>query len=61
MTARSLTHMAFKKSFLLSGIDRVLPAGDDRAVTDEELTEGIFLPVCRPGRRGVTGAMTVMP
>jgi hypothetical protein len=35
---------------LLQGIDRVLPAGDYRVVTDEELTEELSLPVYRHDR-----------
>jgi hypothetical protein len=48
MIARSLTEtVAFRKSFLLKGIDRLLPAGDYRVVTDEELIEGTSFPVYR--------------
>jgi hypothetical protein len=46
MIARSISKIvAFKKPFLLKGIDRMLPAGDYRVVTDEELIEGISFPV----------------
>ena len=48
MIARSLNKtVVFRKAFLLNGIDRVLPAGDYRIVTDEELIEGISFPVYR--------------
>jgi hypothetical protein len=48
MIARSLNKVvAFSKPFLLKGIDRILPAGDYRVVTDEELIEGISFPVYR--------------
>jgi len=48
MTTRSLSKsVAFSKPFLLKGIDRMLPAGDYRVVTDEELIEGISFPVYR--------------
>jgi len=44
--SRSKTLM-FNKPFLLRDIDRVLPAGDYRVVTDEELMEEISFPVYR--------------
>jgi len=48
MIARSLSKtVVFKRPFLLKGIDRMLPAGDYRVVTDEELIEGISFPVYR--------------
>ena len=48
MIARSLSKtVVFSKPFLLKGIDRMLPAGDYRVVTDEELIEGISFPVYR--------------
>jgi hypothetical protein len=48
MIARSRSKtVVFSKPFLLTGIDRVLPAGDYRVVTDEELIEGISFPVYR--------------
>jgi len=37
----------FRRSFLLKGVDRLLPPGDYRVVTDEELIEGISFPVYR--------------
>jgi len=39
--------VVFRKPFLLKGIDRMLPAGDYRVVTDEELIEGLSFPVYR--------------
>jgi hypothetical protein len=50
----------FRRPFSLLGADRMVPAGDYRVVTDEELIEGlsfparrvstvIFLPGTRPG------------
>jgi hypothetical protein len=48
MITRSLSKtVVFGKPFLLKGIDRVLPAGDYRVVTDEELIEGISFPAYR--------------
>ena len=48
MITRSLSKtVAFRKPFHLKGIDRVLPAGDYRVVTDEELIEGLSFPVYR--------------
>jgi hypothetical protein len=48
MIARSQTKtVAFTKPFLLKGVDRMLPAGSYRVVTDEELIEGISFPVYR--------------
>jgi hypothetical protein len=37
----------FSKPFMLKGIDRLLPAGDYRVSTDEELIEGLSFPVYR--------------
>jgi hypothetical protein len=39
--------VVFTKPFLLKGIDRLLPAGEYRVVTDEELIEGLSFPVYR--------------
>jgi hypothetical protein len=39
--------VVFTKPFLLKGVDRILPAGDYRVVTDEELVEGLSFPVYR--------------
>ena len=48
MIARSLNKtVAFRRPFLLKGIDRMLPAGDYRVVADEELIEGLSFPVYR--------------
>jgi hypothetical protein len=48
MIARSLSKdVVFNRPFLLKGIDRTLPAGSYRVVTDEELIEGISFPVYR--------------
>jgi hypothetical protein len=45
--SRSKTLM-FNKPFLLQGVDRVLPEGDYRVLTGEELMEEILFPVhCR--------------
>jgi hypothetical protein len=42
MIARSLSKtVVFNRPFLLKGIDRTLPAGSYRVVTDEELLDGI--------------------
>jgi hypothetical protein len=46
MTTRSLSKfVTFSHPFALNGVDRVLPAGDYRVVTDEELIEGLSFPV----------------
>jgi hypothetical protein len=37
----------FSKPFMLKGVDRVLPAGDYRVSTDEELIEGLSFPAYR--------------
>src|SRR5882724_4269404 len=48
MIARTLNKtVVFTKPFLLQGVDRTLPAGDYRVVTDEELIEGLSFPVYR--------------
>jgi hypothetical protein len=48
MIARSLSKtVVFCRPFLLKGIDRTLPPGEYRVVTDEELIEGISFPVYR--------------
>ncbi len=45
MIARTLSKtVVFSKPFLLKGVDRILPAGDYRVVTDEELIEGLSFP-----------------
>ena len=40
----------FNKPLLLQGIDRILPAGGYRGVTDEELTEELSFPLYRHDR-----------
>jgi hypothetical protein len=48
MIARSRSEtVVFGKPFLLKGVDRVLPAGDYRVVTDEELINEASFPVYR--------------
>ena len=48
MITRSVSKtVVFRRPFHLKGIDRVLPAGDYRVVTDEELIEGLSFPVYR--------------
>jgi hypothetical protein len=37
----------FSRPFSLKGVDRVLPAGDYRVLTDEELVDGVSFPVYR--------------
>ncbi len=45
MTTRTNARIVtFARPFLLKGIDRELPAGDYRVVTDEELIEGLSFP-----------------
>jgi hypothetical protein len=48
MTMRTSNKTArFARPFLLKGVDRILPAGDYRVVTDEELIEQVSFPVYR--------------
>jgi hypothetical protein len=48
MIARSLSKtVVFSKPFLLKGVDRMLPAGDYRVVTDEALIDGLSFPAYR--------------
>jgi hypothetical protein len=48
MTVRSLSKtVVFGKPFQLKGVERVLPAGSYRVVTDEELIDGLSFPVYR--------------
>lgn len=48
MRTRTKTKTAvFSKPFLLKGVDRILPAGAYRVVTDEELIEELSFPVYR--------------
>jgi hypothetical protein len=52
MIARSFTkEVVFRRPFVLKGLDRTLPAGSYRVVTDEELIEGISFPVYRRVRQ----------
>jgi len=39
--------VSFSNSFSLKGVDRVLPAGDYRVLTDEELIDGLSFPAYR--------------
>ena len=39
--------VSFARPFLLKGVDRALPAGEYRVVTDEELIEQLSFPVYR--------------
>jgi hypothetical protein len=48
MTTRSReTTVIFGRPFKLAGVDRVLPSGSYRVVTDEELIEQLSFPVYR--------------
>lgn len=48
MTMRTHSNtVVFSHSFELKGIDRILPPGDYRVMTDEELIEGLSFPVYR--------------
>jgi hypothetical protein len=48
MLRRSRDHTwTFDKAFVLNGVDRLLPAGSYRVVTDEELIEGLSFPAYR--------------
>jgi hypothetical protein len=48
MTTRTNDRIvSFAHPFLLKGVDRELPAGDYRVVTDEELIDGLSFPVYR--------------
>jgi hypothetical protein len=47
LTRTSSKIVIFKRPFSLKGVDRILPAGDYRVVTDEELIEGLSFPVYR--------------
>jgi len=39
--------VTFDRPFMLKGVDRVLPAGQYRVTTDEELIESLSFPVYR--------------
>jgi hypothetical protein len=48
MTPRSRSKfVVFSHPFELKGVDRILPAGDYRVVTDEELIEELSFPFYR--------------
>jgi hypothetical protein len=47
MTRSRSETVIFNHPFLLKGVDRTLPAGDYRVVTDEELIEELSFPVYR--------------
>ena len=48
MATRSLSELVtFSHPFELKGVDRLLPPGDYRVVTDEELIEELSFPVYR--------------
>jgi hypothetical protein len=48
MTMRTSSKtVSFARPFLLKGVDRVLPAGQYKLITDEELIEGLSFPVYR--------------
>jgi len=48
MTTRTTSKtVSFAHPFLLKGVDRSLPAGDYKVVTDEELIEGLSFPAYR--------------
>ena len=62
----------FSKPFMLKGVDRLLPPGDYRVTTDEELIEGLSFPVYRrvstmmmvpapPPRTSSTEMLTIDP
>jgi hypothetical protein len=47
MTRSHSKSVIFSHPFELKGVDRILPAGAYRVVTDEELIEGLSFPVYR--------------
>jgi hypothetical protein len=48
MTTRTTSKkVTFARPFTLKGVDRLLPAGNYRVVTDEELIEELSFPVYR--------------
>jgi hypothetical protein len=48
MTTRTTSKIVtFARPFKLKGVDRILPAGNYRVVTDEELIEELSFPVYR--------------
>jgi hypothetical protein len=46
-TRTSSKTVTFAQPFLLTGVDRILAAGDYRVVTDEELIQDLSFPVYR--------------
>ena len=71
-TRTSKKIVTFRKPFVLSGFDEVIPAGAYSVETDEELLEDISFPVYRrkltllhlgakPGCPGVTRTLTIDP
>jgi hypothetical protein len=44
MVRTTTTTVTFRHPFSLPGADRMVPAGDYRVVTDEELIEGLSFP-----------------
>ncbi len=73
MTTRtSRKTVTFRRPFVLSGFDEVLPAGAYTVETDEELLEGMSFPAyrriltvihlhARSGRPGLTRTLTIDP
>jgi hypothetical protein len=61
------TFVTFSHPFELKGIDRILPAGEYRVVTDEQLIEELSFPVYRrvstmifvPGKSGISSTEMV--
>ena len=59
----------FNKAFALNSVDRLLPPGHYRVVTDEELIEGLSFPAYRrvatmmfvPGSNGSLEMLTIDP
>jgi hypothetical protein len=47
LTRTRVETLTFARPFQLKGVDRLLPAGDYRVSTDEELIEGLSFPVYR--------------
>jgi hypothetical protein len=70
MTTRSHSEsVVFSHPFELKGIDRILPPGDYRVVTDQELIEELSFPVYRrlatmifvPGESGHASSVEMVP
>ena len=47
MTPRTTSKIVVARPFTLKGVDRILPPGEYRVVTDEELIEKLSFPVYR--------------